>query len=54
MAELATLPENRNKLEPEISLTTSNMVEKLEEAIDEFFRKNFKCQMNSSSQAKTP
>ena len=39
MAELATLPENRNKLEPEISLTTSIMVKKLEEAIDEFSEK---------------
>ena len=39
MAELATLPENRDKLEPETSLTTSNMVERLEEAIDEFSEK---------------
>ena len=39
MAELATLPENRDKLEPETSLTTSHMVHRLEEAIDEFSEK---------------
>ena len=36
MAELATLPENREKLEPETSLTTQEMVTKLEIAIDNY------------------
>lgn len=34
-AELATRPENRAKLEPGVSLTTSEMVQRLEEWIDE-------------------
>lgn len=34
-AELATLPENRNKLEGGVSLTTAGMVQRLEEWIDE-------------------
>ena len=34
-AELATLPENRSKLEPGVSLVTSEMVEHLEARIDE-------------------
>lgn len=35
MAELATLPENRRKLEPGATLVTSEMVEALEQHIDE-------------------
>jgi cob(I)alamin adenosyltransferase len=34
-AELATLPENRTKLEPGVSLTTPDMVQRLERWIDE-------------------
>lgn len=34
-AEVATAPPNRPKLEPEVSLTTPEMVERLEVAIDE-------------------
>ncbi|MGZ5385167.1 MAG: cob(I)yrinic acid a,c-diamide adenosyltransferase [Acidimicrobiia bacterium] len=34
-AELATLPQNRSKLEPGVSLTTSDMVHRLEQWIDE-------------------
>ena len=34
-AELATQPENRSKLEPGVSLTTADMVERLERWIDE-------------------
>jgi cob(I)alamin adenosyltransferase len=33
-AELATLPENRSKLVPGVSLTTSEMVDRLEERLD--------------------
>ena len=35
MAELATAPENRHKLEPDVSQVTSGMVDRLEELIDE-------------------
>lgn len=34
-AELATLPENRTKLKPAVSLTTPDMVQRLEQWIDE-------------------
>src|ERR687892_1059620 len=34
-AELATAPENRSKLTPEVSLVTAAMVERLEPLIDE-------------------
>ena len=34
-AELATLPENRSKLKPGVSLTTPDMVQRLEQWIDE-------------------
>ena len=34
MAELATLPENRSKLEPGTTLVTAEMVEVLEQSID--------------------
>lgn len=36
MAELATAPENRHKLEPGMSLVTSEMVERLESLIDDY------------------
>jgi cob(I)alamin adenosyltransferase len=35
MAELATLPENRSKLDPGVSSVTEEMVDRLEQAIDE-------------------
>ena len=35
MAELATLPENRHKLEPGTTLVTKDMVSEIEKAIDE-------------------
>lgn len=34
-AELATAPDNRSKLEPDVSLTTAGMVERLEMLIDQ-------------------
>lgn len=36
MAELATLPENRSKLKPEVSLVTTGMVHGLERLIDHY------------------
>jgi cob(I)alamin adenosyltransferase len=36
MAELATLPENRSKLKPEVSLVTAGMVRGLERLIDDY------------------
>ena len=35
MAEIATLPENRDKLTPEVSMVSQGMVDRIEERIDE-------------------